>query len=54
MSNDMALVVFPKGMMSDSGWLQRATSGSAIIALCAGGSILLVGVVGTERIEGLI
>lgn len=53
LAEGLALVMFPEGMRSRSGWLRPAFPGSALIALRSGVPILPVGISGTERIKGV-
>ena len=49
----LALGMFPEGARSSTAQMQRAYSGSSLIALRSGALILPVGITGTEEIRGL-
>lgn len=50
LTQGLTLIVFPEGMRSRSGKLQRSFSGPALIAARSGVPILPVGITGTEKI----
>ncbi len=52
LTDNLALVIFPEGMRSRNGRLQRAFPGPALIAFHSGALILPVGITGTEKIKG--
>ena len=52
LTDNLALVIFPEGMRSRNGQLQRAFPGPALIAFHSGALILPVGITGTEKIKG--
>lgn len=52
LAQGQALVMFPEGMRSRGGRLQRAFPGSALIARRSGAPILPIGITGTEKIKG--
>lgn len=53
LAEGLALAMFPEATRSKNAQLQRAFSGSALIALRQGVPILPVAITGTERIKGL-
>jgi len=53
LTDNLALAIFPEGMRSRNGQLQRAFPGPALIAFHSGALILPVGITGTEKIKGV-
>jgi len=53
LAEGLVLAMFPEGKRSHSAQLQPALSGSALIACHSGVPILPVGIIGTEKIEGV-
>jgi 1-acyl-sn-glycerol-3-phosphate acyltransferase len=52
LANEFVLVMFPEATRSEDARLQKAYSGSTLIALRSGTPILPVGITGTENVKG--
>ena len=53
LDEEQVLGMFPESMRSATAQMQQALTGTALIALRKGATILPVGITGTERIDGI-